>query len=342
MTTSKTVWRWVGRAWLVMVAGIWLACGIDGDRAMMGCPSGETCDPTTPSGLHFSSDSPTDLFLASWVPVAVGGTQQVHVSGASGGSVPSAFRAVSDDPAVFSVDAVESRTIDLLGVGPGAASLRLVNDRDELYDRTTVRVAATDRLELRSLGSYEQLVDAPDISWVFMRGGRAPVVVALWSENDTRLVDTSMTFPDLPTEAGHAWDAAVVDVPATGDSLEVAVTSGGVTRTGSAPTVAEVQELVRVGGDPGDLARAPRVRVGDTTSVCLAPQHEGRMIAGVSFELEVDGPIVAEMESSGAGEPDPWTFRYGCIQVTGESEGTATLTVHVPGLDKVLPFRVVP
>lgn len=333
-------WKWVGRLWLLSVAALWLACGVDGDRAMMGCPPDEVCDPTTPEGLNFGGQSPSDG-LSNTLPTAAGGTQSFWIRGAgTSETIPDAFEAVSSNESVLVVDGVSSARVDVRGVAPGMAQLRIVNEMDELFDRTTLTVSALARIELRSVGNWYSSgllrSDEPPPDWAFLRGGRARVVAALYSSGDDRLVDGSLAFTEREGLTPDAWDAAVMDLPESGETLELAIVAGGVERVASAPLVGEVESLARQ-GEPMDLLRTPTVRVGDTDQHCFTPMNAGRVVAGVRFELEVEGPILAEVNE----DPATDSLDYGCVRVTGESTGDATLTIRAAGLEKIQPFRVV-
>lgn len=305
---------------------------------MMGCPPDEECDPTTPSGLNFAGESPSDVLFANTLPTAAGGAQHFRIrSAASGGSVPDAFDVVSDDPEVFVVDAIEGRDVTVRGIAAGSALLRVVNDMGELFDRTTLQIEAIDRVEIGSIRSLQdELYTGERREWVFLRGGRADIVFALYDADGDRLIDSSLA-PEGEIELDR-WDSAIVDLPAEGELLELPVTAGGALHRPTAPLVGEVTELVRVGDEPADLLRAPTITAGSPQTLCFTPMDtEDRPIAGVAFELALEGPITATVDN----DPSTNTFEYGCVEVTGTEPGDAELTVIAPGIEKVLPMTVV-
>lgn len=325
---------------MVGVAAIWLACGMDGERETTGtCPAGEVCDPTV-SGLTFFGEQPSDRFLANQPGViASGGVQHITFRSGSIGAIPTDATVAVDEPAIVALEGSTSASADVRGVSEGSARLRVVNAQGELIDRTTLSVASIDRVRLLGYSMAETLDETPAAEWAFFAGGRVYAVFALESATGVRLVDSSAEITEGSSVDAIAWDAAWLDVPAA-DEVTLGIHAGGRSFDASADVVDAIDSLSLSSftGTGDDL------HVGIATSplsLCVLPRDaQGRAVAGVAFQVEVDGPLQVDEGLNGEASDPASPFDYGCFRVVGNAAGEGTVTIRGGGADKTFAITV--
>lgn len=309
-----------------MIAGVWLACGTDGERAETGeCPE-SFCDPDTPSGLHFYGGSAPGAHGAD-LPTAIGGTQSYSFSSAgSSGFLDDretyeVGEVVSSDPGVLAIDSFDQETFVLRGVGEGSAYIRVLNRDGELIDRIELEAARVARVALVS-GTVGSAQDR----WAFLRGAETDVGFALYDGGGRQLVDESAQF--FGSERTSSYMEVVV--PAEGDELRLVVTLGNGERLPvTAPIVDRAEHLVRLDeNQEATGAAAVMTTAGDL--LCYAGAIDGYMVGGLELDVEAQagGPIEIETEEGFLPSPS-------CFWVSPTDAGIGVVTVRASGLELV-------
>lgn len=333
-TSGRRILAVLGLGLGLIVTASSAACGIEGDRAMMGCPVGERCSPETPEGLRFVGAGTSDQPFSSWSPTAVGGTQTIDLQLAdwSGAELPP-FDAESADPRVFEVEPGAGR-VTVRATGPGSALLRITDDAGALLDRTTISTADVARVDLLPLGGFL----APWTgAWAFRRGGSGEVVFALRSASGSRLIDESAQPVAGPGVEPTAWDAAHASFDVEGGELLLTIDLGAGRRQARGPLADSIDRIAYLSIDPAATDETPIVDVGGDSQLCFVALLGDRAIAGVQFEVASEGPI--EVTRYGAADEPA---AYLCTAVEGVAAGQATVIVRAEGEELRQAVRVEP
>lgn len=268
----------------------------------------------------------------------VGGTQWIRVTSASswlfgGGASVGPFSAESSDPSVLSVESVDLDGVRVRASAPGVAHLRIVDEDGRLLDRISLLTAEVSRIELR--GEPHSVADLASWSgpWAFRRGGEGIVVFALHDDTGERLADESA----LPVAADgvepSAWDTARASFDAPGDELRLEIDLAIGRRIASAPLVDGIDRIERASYLAESLVWEPQLRVGQTGGYCFLPFAGERAVAGVVFDVSVEGPI--ELVSPPLSDRVP-----GCVSVEATAPGDAAVIVRADGVEERTAVRI--
>jgi hypothetical protein len=287
------------------------ACADLGDRAVKGCPPGDTCSSETPEGLAFSGPYFGDagFFADPGVKVtAVGGTQTIDlIDVATGEPLASRFLATTTDPAI-AVDATGTSDVTVAGAAAGSARLEIRSYSGLLHDR--LLISASEVVSVELVPSWNQFRDA-STTWEAFAGADASLVVALTDVEGRRLVDEGMTI-DGGTRGG--WDGVSLTVPEGG--AELRVTAGSATEPVALPiaATAQIDDFVvsqLLEGQP---------RVGDIQGWCFRARHQGADVLFVPWTFTVEGPA----------HEDGISFFDNCVNVSLDAVGLVTITAQAP------------
>jgi hypothetical protein len=289
------------------------ACTDLGDRAVKGCPPGETCSSETPDGLEFSGPYFGDagFFADPGVKTtAVGGTQTIElIDHASGQTLDARFEATTTTAALNVVE-TGAGTVTLTGSTPGSGQLEIRSFSGLLHDRLWVDADGVSSVTL--VPAWTQWRDT-EASWEVWAGATAPLVVAIHGSTGARLVDESMEI--LGTGVTRdAWDSVRIPVPAEGASLFVDTGDVGTIDLTVAAT-SQIDDFVvsqLLEGQP---------RVGDTQSWCFRARHQGADVLFVPWTFTVEGPAHEE----------GLALFENCVNLALDAVGLVTVTAQAPG-----------
>lgn len=307
------------------------ACADLGDRASSGaCPAGETCSPTTPSGLEFSGTGFSDgwLFDGAEVKVtAVGGTQPIGLRDhATQTALAVPFTAAIDGDAL-EVVATDGPRVTVAGLADGRGTLQ-IRDEDGLLDQLDI---AARPVETFGLGTsvWSAWRTRPERPWLAYEGAEALLVVQLYDAGGGRLVDTSTTIA-APGAIQDDWD-----------SIETTVTSGlalTVEAGDREPVTIAVPTTDRIGAVRGARMTTSPVSAGGIDYVCFEAELDDADVLFAPWTFEVTGPATL-------GEPGlPPNCAFvefdapGVVTVRGSTGGlSTTVTVDVGEAARVAP-----
>jgi hypothetical protein len=256
-------------------------------------------------GTGFGGEFPRPIDAVR--PIAVGGT--AHVTFCDGTPI--------DDGSVVSLDPAVVETLpfgELRGVSAGDSSLEFA--------------IASERRSFISVGVAVREIASAAIfgDFVYFRGRSAHVTIELTSADGLRLVDESMRW--IAPESGEPyssfwtdgnWDRWTFIVPDT-DGFDVEIESGAGERfVAHGASVDTIDEIV-LGGDP-----AQRVLRKDELHLrCYLALSRGRTVFGAPFAISVRGPVGIQPSPLVDGAP-------GCVILTANEVGSATIEVRAPG-----------
>lgn len=283
----------VGLAALCVAVGCEL--GVGGERSKGGCPSGETCSPSTPDGLSFSD----------FRSIAVGGRHAISIQDLPGGV---RFDVVSSDPTVLQVAERDGTRVVLEGVSPGTVYLRVV-DRGRMREGLLL-----DRLELRVAEAVSVVArpDSPAVVSPFLGPmaldvdlGSVVLAPRLLAADGTELAadDAEMLSPAPDEEV-----PLVVGQPVTWE-----VRALGALHDGAIPVVDTVDALRVVDVRYSDLEGLFSDEVLDQGE-CLVPFFEDRAVFGATVGVHA----TSRTGSSNAG------YWYECPWEQGRSRWDVT------------------
>lgn len=294
----------------------------------LGCPSGEVCSPKTPYGIYLSSPRMFDTAIGAsprlW-PVARGGTQLLSVDYMTrGGELrPMDLPYIVDVAEAIAVETVFSSSMAVRGVGVGAVTMRLVDERDgKVYGRQVVESVEIDRIELVVNRPAVAPPEAPFVfavgaQWLGVRLFAAPRIGA----PPERIVDESMRL-ELAGGVQGAWDALGVTVTAPAVH-ELSVHAGGEVRTFELPFVDEADAVEIMDAAPEYFGN-----VGATDVMCFYAASAGRVVAGVQWSFALDAGEVRNLADTG------------CVEYTPSATGTRRLTATSLGASREIAITV--
>lgn len=304
------------------------ACSLAGSRAKTGsCPEGEVCSDETPNGLFFAGPALGDAALdlgGSTLPTARGGKQTITVlTGASLGSPKfegefDAEVATTND--IMEIDSVAPPDVVVSGVHLGSAFLRLLEPgTDILLDRVQLAVDA-----IATADAFPaELALVPSEPFALLANADVILVARLKSSGGGRLIDESTTMTGDGVFARLAWDSFRVHTPPA--DFDVQVNAGDGSFTDLIPVVTSVDdiELVPISGPKLE------VRALSSTTACFVARHGTIAVAGASWTFGASG---------GASTEKSFIDLPGCIDIVGQTPGTATFTASASG--KTVTFSV--
>jgi hypothetical protein len=314
-----------------------------GDRAMNGCPAGETCSPDTPNGLYFKGAYLSDdgrFTEGGPRRIARGGIQTISAFLDAEGNQPFAsYEALAGGTHISILDHKDN-AVRVLGVSPVGDFLRLVDpDTKELYDRKMLEVGDVATLKIvpreLDLTGDKELYDAdlPDVVWKSSHADSS-FTIALLDATGVRLVDETL---DVQTGAGFSrtsdfWDGLHQTAAVAPGTYAFNVKLGsGDTRQVSLTTVDKADGIVWTQGTQNDAFGRPEDGLpgGASRRYCFRATNAGVPVMGESFAYEVEGNLSIE-QSTGS-----------CVVVTAASPGSGRLTVRVDdvSLDFAVPVK---
>jgi hypothetical protein len=270
----------VRRILLLLVA----ACTPTGERGSGQCPLGETCSPTTPTGLAFLPPVFFDNMTPWFEPaIAVGGTTNVILEYEETWTSPAApidLPYTADDgggPAVRVAGTVGAEVM-LTGTAPGSNELRIVDPDDgTLYDRRMYTASPVASIEIEPDNS--ELTATSQIAYA---SGTTHFGIRLRDASGQRMYDTSL---QLAGGAHWHWDVAEITEPA--GSYTLGVTSGGTTQTFPI-TVADHADSIVAIAPPASVPAG-----GYAVAVCFGAQLGTASVVGFAWSFLVDGKAQA-------------------------------------------------
>jgi hypothetical protein len=256
------------------------ACTPVGERGSGQCPPGETCSPTTPTGLAFKPPAFFDDTTPWFEPaIAVGGTTNVileYEETLTSPAAPIDLAYAADDgggPAVR-VSGTAGAEVMLAGTAPGSNELRIVDPGNgTLYDRRMYTASPVASIAIEPINS--ELTATLQIAYA---SGTTLLGILLRDASGQRMYDTSL---QLAGGAHWHWDVAEINEPA--GSYTLGVTSGGTT-TAFPIAVADHADTI--------VAIAPPASVpvgGYAVEVCFGAQLGTASVIGFAWSFLVDG-----------------------------------------------------
>lgn len=284
--------------------------GVYGERWSGGCPRDERCSDATPDGLIFGSAD--GAFI---LPVAVGGTQRIHISVLQG-NVP-VFDALSSSSNI-EVTNVTAFDFALLGVAPGQSTVRIVERTGgALLDRMSFETAAVERVVVSNALSW--IIDPlPEPRPIVFAPGVHEVRVSLIDVSGRRLVDESMTVDGARAPNGSAY------VAVSEAGLDLAITAAGTSHTMRLDPAGEIDDIELLNGSPA---------ITPGGGVCTLALSGGSWVVPARSTTSIftlDDIML---------EPDP-TFPNCAIVPEDIPVGSAELTIEIGGFTRTFDVAV--
>jgi hypothetical protein len=315
-------------------------CALPGQREMSGaCPAGETCSSATPSGLFFSGASLSDGILGTSgvTPVAVGGRETVTASEQGTSQLPP-FTVTASGNEFFVTDAI-SPSFVLRAEAPGTSLVQLFQSgTSELLDQVDLEAEVISSVTLFPQDLVLLLAEGnamtssggtpQPVPFALLAGttSKLPLVVRLHGTGTDRLVDEGITVTSTQAVglSQTKWDLIEISVPTSAPQVTFSVQTGSSSFVVSAPVVDAVDSIVPIG-------KLPQVGTAGSTDLCFTAQSGGALVAGVTWTFSSSSNVTVGTDTIGAG----------CVQVKGQSAGTATLTATASGFAQTFNFTVV-
>jgi len=303
-----------------------------GERASTGqCPTGETCSPKTPNGLHFIGNQlADDLNLVGPSPTAIGGTQDVALQYDRGDGILIALDLpyTADDMggAGVKVESMSGSVVSVSGQGSFTNYLRILDATDNtLFDRKQLTGAALDTVELLPMN----LERVPAHAQIAFAAGDFDIAIGLYGQvqesggpTEERIVDSTMTL-DLPGATKTAWDTLHLAAAAPGTST-LTVTAG------DKPALPIDVVVVSAADQVAPLDAPQSLMTNVAADVCFTATSGARTVVGLPWNFTVDG--VSEAHA---------TFAPNCISVTTQkTSGTVSVVGAAGGQMATLTLNV--
>ena len=260
-----------------------------GDRNASGtCPAGETCAPSTPSGLLFQGVALGGTLGGSLPSLALGGTQRVRFFDARGDTNLLVMHRVDIDEAFVALPSVQQGSALLEGRATGSAFLRVVDLEGQLLDRTRVSV-----MPIANVRAAAPVLVTANRRFAYAPGTRT-VHAGLFSATGERLVDDSLRFDTELSSVAFtvsAWDTIELQMPGTNVTIVGSTATGPFTflveAAGAADDIAINQEFNRIFGS----TREGELTVEPGGVVCFELLSRGATIIGADqvLQFRVDG-----------------------------------------------------
>ncbi len=308
------------------------ACGSLGARASGGgCPEGEVCSASTPSGLRFYGTPLAGTLSNGVAAVLVGGRASLRWEDARFGPDPLVQHTMSSTrPDVIAVTGAVQGSADLSARSAGSAQLRVEDAEGLLLDRVSVSARALERAEV--VGPWSLFFGLSSIPHPVAFGpGEQNVGVALFGAGDVRVVDEGLRFEAATPLSRVSWDTVHVNIGEVDVSL-VGIASSGqridvvVPAAGPIDDVELLDLLLPRDGDD-------RISVGAGDSVCVVPLSRGYeviLVGPLDLRFTVDGVSVPVVD----GSP--------CAALPDLSAATTAVEVQAGGFSRTFTFDVDP
>lgn len=300
-----------------------------GDRNATGtCPDGETCSPSTPSGLVFQGVALGGTLGGTLPALALGGTQRVRFFDARGETNPLVTHRIDIDEAIVALPSVQHGSAQLEGRATGSTFLRIVDLEGQLLDRTEISV-----MPITSVRAAAPALVSSTRRFVYAPGSRT-VHAGLFGATGERLVDDSLRFEPALSSASFtvsAWDTITLQMPSTNVTIAGRTAAGPFTflveAAGAADDIAVNEEFNRIFGndDHEELTVAPG------GILCFELLSSGATIVGADqvLQFRVDGS-----------EQPAGTDTAPCVALPESIRNTTTIEVTAGEITRSFVARV--
>ena len=224
---------------------------------------------------------------------------------------------------ILRIEGISGSMITVEGLAPGSAHLRITDPSDRLLDRTTVRVAAVETIEILPLDVPDRSID----DWALWAGESVRVAIRLLDSAGGRLVDESLrVVPGRPRSSlgPYAWDQEWVGADAPGQHELHIELGNGVSQQVTVRAV-ELADTIT----PLDDELESRAH-GRASRVCFSLTSDGTRVLGAPWTFEATGMSLQDVEGF---------TPAGCVWLAEFTAPTGTITTSAGGVSSQFSLR---